>query len=52
MYNEEDWHMPIDSSQYFIILFRINQVFTSYHFIMYYIILYLKTEEFKEPWSP
>ena len=30
---EEDWHMPIESSQYFIILFRVNQVFTFYHFI-------------------
>ena len=30
--------MPIESSQYFIILFRVNQVFTFYHFIesMYY----------------
>ena len=26
--------MPIESSQYFIILFRVNQVFTFYHFIM------------------
>ena len=25
--------MPIESSQYFIILFRVNQVFTFYHFI-------------------
>ena len=34
MYNsEEDWHMPIESSQNFIILFRVNQVFTFYHFI-------------------
>ena len=32
---EEDWHMPIESSQYFIILFRVNQVFTFYHFIAY-----------------
>ena len=24
--SEEDWHMPIESSQYFIILFRVNQV--------------------------
>ena len=31
---EEDWHMPIESSQYFIILFRVNQVFTFYHFII------------------
>ena len=30
---EEDWHMPIESSQYLIILFRVNQVFTFYHFI-------------------
>ena len=35
---EEDWssghwHMPIESFQYFIILFRVNQVFTFYHFI-------------------
>ena len=30
---EEDWHMPIESSQYIIILFRVNQVFTFYHFI-------------------
>ena len=22
---EEDWHMPIESFQYFIILFRVNQ---------------------------
>ena len=28
---EEDWHMPIESYQYFIILFRVNQVFTFYH---------------------
>ena len=28
---EEDWHMPIESSQYFIILFRVNKVFTFYH---------------------
>ena len=33
---EEDWHMPIESSQYFIILFRVNQVFTFYHFIIPY----------------
>ena len=32
---EEDWHMPIDSSQYFNILFRVNQVFTFYHFIVF-----------------
>ena len=31
---EEDWHMPIESFQYFIILFRVNQVFTFYHFIV------------------
>ena len=31
---EEDWHMPIESYQYFIILFRVNQVFTFYHFIV------------------
>ena len=44
----EDWHMPIESSQYFIILFRVNQVFTFYHFIttvhittiLYYYYLY------------
>ena len=30
---EEDWHMPIESSQYFIILFRVNKVFTFYHII-------------------
>ena len=34
---EEDWHMPIESSQYFIILFRVNQVFTFYHFIGYFL---------------
>ena len=28
---EEDWHMPIESSQYLIILFRVNKVFTFYH---------------------
>ena len=28
---EEDWHMPIESSQYFIILFRVNKVFTFNH---------------------
>ena len=26
--------MPIESFQYFIILFRVNQVFTFYHFIV------------------
>ena len=31
---EEDWHMPIESSQYFIILFRVNKVFTFYHIII------------------
>ena len=31
---EEDWPMPIESSQYFIILFCVNQVFTFCHFIM------------------
>ena len=35
--SEEDWHMPIESSQYYIILYRVNQVFTFYHFIMIYI---------------
>ena len=30
---EEDWHMSIESFQYFIILFRVNQVFIFYHFI-------------------
>ena len=30
------WHMPIESFQYFIILFRVNQVFTFYHFIERY----------------
>ena len=30
---EEDWHMPIESYQYFIILLRVNQIFTFYHFI-------------------
>ena len=30
---EEDWHMPIEIFQYFIILFRVNQVFTFNHFI-------------------
>ena len=34
---EEDWHMPIESFQYFIILFRVNQVFTFYHFIMLHV---------------
>ena len=34
---KEDWHMPIESSQYFIILFRVNQVFTFYHFIIIFI---------------
>ena len=29
---EEDWHMPIESSQYFFILFHVNKVFTFYHF--------------------
>ena len=27
--------MPIESFQYFIILFRVNQVFTFYHFIVH-----------------
>ena len=29
---EEVWHMPIECSHYFIILFRVNQVFTFCHF--------------------
>ena len=33
-FTEEDWHMPIESSQYFIILFRVNQALTFYHFIV------------------
>ena len=36
---EEDWHMHIESSQYFIILFRVNQVFTFYHFIIFILCL-------------
>ena len=35
--------MSIDSSQYFIILFRVNQVFTFYHFI---------THMSLGPWNP
>ena len=31
-FSEEDWHMPIESPQYFIILFRVDQVFTFYYF--------------------
>ena len=34
---DEDWHMPFESFQYFIILFRVNQVFTFYHFIGSYV---------------
>ena len=34
--------MPIESSQYFIILFRVNQVFTFYHFIVFYCLLNVK----------
>ena len=44
---EEDWHMPIESSQYFIILFRVNQVFTFYHFIIF---LLFTTFTHLDPW--
>ena len=36
--------MPIESFQYFIILFRVNQVFTFYHFIILNCILIIYTQ--------